>query len=155
MFCFSFLGPFLLWSRDVHHGGFHHIMHSGFSLNPKALYKNKTIGLIFLMKRTRHREVLQSDTTNKGGKRIQDRFFPLSIKWYSLLCFSVVKSPLYILYCWVIISYSLHNTVYYGLLTKQQIWILYNGFILFNFLSSLGLIEIVQHVILCDLFLNR
>lgn len=39
-------------------------------LNPKALYKNKTIGLIFLMKRARHREVLQSDTTNKGGKRI-------------------------------------------------------------------------------------
>ena len=68
-------------------------------LNPKALYKNKTIGLIFLMKRARHRKVLQSDTTNKGGKWIQDHFFSLSIKWHSLLSFSVVKSPLYILYC--------------------------------------------------------
>lgn len=50
-------------------------------LNPKALYKNKTIGLIFLMKRARHREVLQSDTTNKGGKRIQDRskYHPVSL----------------------------------------------------------------------------
>lgn len=44
-------------------------------LNPKVLYKNKTIGLIFLMRGARHREVLQSDTTNKGGKRIQDHFF--------------------------------------------------------------------------------
>lgn len=50
-------------------------------LNPKALYKNKTIGLIFLMKRARHiKRFYKVIQQIKEEKEFRIIFFSLSIK---------------------------------------------------------------------------
>lgn len=108
------------------------------------------------MKRARHRALLQSVTTNKGGKRIQDHFFFYSAlndalsyafllsKALSPFCIVGSSSPI-VCTIWCIMDCSQSS--------RYEFFIMDLFFSIF--LSSLGLIEIVQRVILCDLFLNR